>query len=369
MGLLRLFLAVSVVVGHTGLLFGLHLLPGNEAVRIFFMISGFYMALILTDRYAGRPGLFYSNRLLRLYPAYWIALLLAAGLGLWNATDSNFTLLTELNQHLHGQPSSLNPAGLAAAIFANVTLVGSDLLWLFHHGPMGWEFTFGNGRLSDDPGAMRAGVYQIVSQGWSIGLELWFYAMAPLLVRQRMPVIAALAIASLAGQLWLDHLLPWASYFFFPANLCFFLFGVMAFRLGRRWSGLVSAYALPVTAVALTLLIAREFLPLFRNYSWMHYSVAAVAIPFLFEATRNSRLDRWVGDLSYPTYLLHLAAMEVTTAMLGDYRHPVVVLAITLPAALAMMVLLERPLDRWRAMRVTKPPVEPASTLGLAKAA
>src|SRR5207244_9586528 len=46
------------------------------AVQTFFIISGFYMALILNTKYTG-PGsywLFLSNRFLRLFPAYWCVL-------------------------------------------------------------------------------------------------------------------------------------------------------------------------------------------------------------------------------------------------------------------------------------------------------
>jgi len=43
----------------------------GDAVEAFFIVSGFYMSLILTQKYGDKGlWLFYSNRLLRLYPLY-----------------------------------------------------------------------------------------------------------------------------------------------------------------------------------------------------------------------------------------------------------------------------------------------------------
>ena len=78
MGLLRLLLAISVITTHCGPCLGFSPLGGVEAVQTFFMISGFYMAMILTEKYRG-PGSYRSfliNRFLRIYPLYWIALIL-----------------------------------------------------------------------------------------------------------------------------------------------------------------------------------------------------------------------------------------------------------------------------------------------------
>ena len=79
MGLLRLILALSVFIVHTGSFYGFNLVGFSVAVQSFFVISGFYMSLILNEKYKG-PGsyyLFISNRFLRLLPAHWVVLALA----------------------------------------------------------------------------------------------------------------------------------------------------------------------------------------------------------------------------------------------------------------------------------------------------
>ena len=51
MGILRTILALAVVVYHSYKLFGLRMCGGQVAVESFYMISGFYMALILNEKY------------------------------------------------------------------------------------------------------------------------------------------------------------------------------------------------------------------------------------------------------------------------------------------------------------------------------
>jgi len=78
MGLLRLILAIAVVIAHTNSIFGLKFTGGLVAVETFFIISGFYMSMILDRKYTGKGSyiLFLSNRFLRLYPMFWVVLLL-----------------------------------------------------------------------------------------------------------------------------------------------------------------------------------------------------------------------------------------------------------------------------------------------------
>ena len=77
MGLIRLLLSIAVVVTHTGTFFGLRLTGGVIAVQSFYMISGFYMTLVLSEKYKNPNSLwlFWSKRILRLWPVYFVTLL------------------------------------------------------------------------------------------------------------------------------------------------------------------------------------------------------------------------------------------------------------------------------------------------------
>ena len=87
---------------------------GANAVEIFFVISGFYIAMILARSYSTNLG-FYKNRALRLYPIYYIicALVLVRCL-----------LLPNLRPVLFSFPAK--PLSIGA--LANSTFFGSD--WL-----------------------------------------------------------------------------------------------------------------------------------------------------------------------------------------------------------------------------------------------
>src|SRR5439155_24383428 len=51
MGTLRFLLATSVAYGHAGAFLGFPLIPGDTAVQSFYAISGFYIALVLNEKY------------------------------------------------------------------------------------------------------------------------------------------------------------------------------------------------------------------------------------------------------------------------------------------------------------------------------
>ena len=78
MGLIRVILAYSVVLGHSASIHGYFIVPAYTAVTLFFIVSGFYMAMVLAEKYTGenRRREFYSNRVLRLYPTYVISVVL-----------------------------------------------------------------------------------------------------------------------------------------------------------------------------------------------------------------------------------------------------------------------------------------------------
>lgn len=67
-GVLRTSLALLVVGSHLSAFGG-----AVFAVKAFFIISGFYMALVISTRYHALPiSDFYTSRFLRLLPLYWV---------------------------------------------------------------------------------------------------------------------------------------------------------------------------------------------------------------------------------------------------------------------------------------------------------
>src|SRR5580700_9601293 len=80
LGSFRLLLAMLVLVSHTASYIHPALPPlelGNIGVFLFFVVSGFVICEACDIFYRGRLANFLLNRALKIYPAYWAAIILA----------------------------------------------------------------------------------------------------------------------------------------------------------------------------------------------------------------------------------------------------------------------------------------------------
>jgi peptidoglycan/LPS O-acetylase OafA/YrhL len=183
------------------------------------------MSLILTKKY-NTTGLFYSNRFLRLYPAY--ALILLATIS-WFLFDWAYTGHRPPPFWTAQADAETSIWQWLALQFSNVTMVGLDVPALFHW-KSGQGFLFLHALPDTAPdGAEWVGRFAWVGQAWSIGAEIWFYILAPYFVRAHIAILTAFTAASVCVGAWMTHngLEP---YYFFPANLWLFLSGVALFR-------------------------------------------------------------------------------------------------------------------------------------------
>jgi peptidoglycan/LPS O-acetylase OafA/YrhL len=358
MGFLRFFLAMSVVISHTTAPFGLQLMTGAWSVWIFFMISGFYMSMVLTGKYSGLENLwlFYSNRFLRLYPSYIAAVILTAIVAVFSyykpGAPQQGAVVTEILEHAQGR-GEIGLASLIGIIFANISLIGSDILFMLFRPLDGSNLFF---LLGDREHATRLGGYLLVGPAWSLGIELWFYALIPFMIRWKIWILAVIAMLSFALQMGMDHFYPWSSYFFFPANLWLFLLGSIGFKLWNNYdfiNKIKRNHILFIATASIFCLVFREFIPFFRNYFLLVGGLAAVSIPFLFEATKNSEFDKWLGNLSFPLYVFHAAVMMY----FENFWHTqsfVYIASASITISLLSIMLIENPIDRLRAARVAR---------------
>jgi len=220
MGLLRLLLAVAVIIAHAGPLAGIQSVGGDVAVEAFFMISGFYMALVLNGKYhKGSYTLFISNRLLRLYPVYWVVVLLTMLVSVVCYFRLGMPLKLGPWQQVAGHLSLGSWVGLVAA---NLFIIGQDVLLFVGVDKQGnWFFT--NRYAQSFPPAHQL---MMVHQAWSLSVEILFYLLAPFLVRRRSGTLVLVAAASLAVRLALYQL----GLYHDPWNYRFFSFRAPVFR-------------------------------------------------------------------------------------------------------------------------------------------
>ncbi len=317
MGFLRFYLALCVVQAHTGNFIPWPVPRGRHAVELFFVISGFYMAMVLSGRYRSTTE-FYCSRWLRIaVPYYWhlvgiILLSTAAGLFFseWLALAAWFNNPLERN----------GIGGLIFALVTNLTIFGQDtLLFLRDNIGSGLRFTR---FFTSFPDPLYA--YLVMPQCWSVAVELTFYLIVPFLNRLSTPILFLLLTFSALGRLaayyfaGLDHD-PWA-YRFVPFEMAFFIAGMLGWRLLERLKNNPSQPASLSWSVYVGLCAAIVIVGwLFRmvyNAMWLvpgeAYAgiflclAAALLVPAVFTATANHSLDRVIGELSYPIYLNHL---------------------------------------------------------------
>ena len=374
MGLYRYLLAVAVVIGHSAPIPGLPLVGGGLAVKLFFIVSGFYMGLILTEKYQPLPGglrLFYSNRLLRIFPIFWLvfALELIVALAFHRLTEAGDARLALNGALLDGGQYG----AFAALAFSQLSLLGTEIVNLLNWGSgsgFDWHST------AATPGAetVRGWRFLLMPHTWTLACELFFYALVPWL--NRLPSAALAAIV--AGNIALARLLPrWidpalaevATDSFAPLQLGFFAAGLLAYRLYARHDarlekgpvGWLLVAGLAVTVVGFNQIAAFSH----RLGLWSLLLLGTLALPVLFARTSRLRWDRRIGDLSYPLYLVHaviiMALHRLVPAevpLLGDFfKHPAFPLAAVVLSTLLAWTLettLDRRLDRLRQRRVAE---------------
>ncbi|MFN8344136.1 MAG: acyltransferase [Spirosomataceae bacterium] len=316
MGTLRFLLALSVVFFHFNEAEG-RMVGGSMAVQSFYVISGFYMALILNEKYLAGKGsysLFISNRLLRLYPLYLLIVLMTLGSYFMDKVFFNYT--SPFLQNLNNHSDKFSPGTWLYLILSNSTIVGQETaLFLGLDNGTGQLYFTGNFHGTNP----EVNSFMIIGQAWTIGIELLFYFIAPFIVRRKAIVLFAFLGMSLLLRMVIYSVFhmkydPW-TYRFFPTELAYFLMGSLAYKFyiaQKKWQipqlYLVGLY---VFMVAFTIFYMEIFKllavrPLYQSLLHLIYAVSFVVfLPFIFRLTARHRLDRQIGELSYPIYMVH----------------------------------------------------------------
>jgi peptidoglycan/LPS O-acetylase OafA/YrhL len=203
--------------------------------------------------------------------------------------------------------------------------------------------------------------FQVIPQAWSLSLELMFYALAPwLLARRPVLVGAVLAVGCYAVRIYgARHGLEGSGFYyrFFPFELGLFMTGTLAYRLyavlaQRRLMHLWLSAGITIAAVAAV--ACWQYSPFLYSSRLRLLVLAALALPFLFDLSRRVRADRWLGELSYPIYLIHLPVIQAMEAAFPAAHGPallLVELVVTLALSTAFVVYVDAPFEAWRQRR------------------
>ncbi|MES2906876.1 MAG: acyltransferase [Pseudomonadota bacterium] len=362
MGLFRFLLALAVVLNHTGGMSGYIIMSGITAVQVFFMISGFLIAFILSTKYdtASRAGawLFFSNRALRIFIPYWTVWILtfAAVAIVFAVYGWQLHPLAEFMTY----GGEMTPFTWAYVVFTNVLIVGQEVaLWLSYHA----------GQLVPviNADALSPAVYhfQAVPQAWSLSLELMFYMLAPLLNRRSNFVLLLIVIGAnlLRFIVWQNgfHSSGW-TYRFFPFEIGLFVAGMLSYRLYAylKERGFITwQNSIAVTLAFWALALIYGSLDTDTTYKFIAFAVIAMLLPFLFSFSTHFKTDRWIGEMSYPVYLIHIVVMMLVQAFIQGFglsfstnAYSWLIVMITIGLSVAYVYLIDVPLERWRQRRV-----------------
>jgi peptidoglycan/LPS O-acetylase OafA/YrhL len=339
-GTYRTFLALAVVAHH------LLKIPaiGGHAVHAFFILSGFLMTTVMTKNYgysAAGTARFAVNRFLRLFPSYWAILLLIIGsIHWWGAGAAN------------AYHSAIAVPETYAGWLQNLTLIYLD------------------------PFPMEV-FPRLAPPTWALTVELLFYLMIGLgLSRSRITTLCWFfsSVAYAISTHVLDLGFPYRYMHLLSGSLPFAT-GAMIFHFGSWIRERSLPYSsLPWIAGLVGLFIINSAVSALGKHLWhleavssaclyLNLPINAALIAILINKPKlpvSARVDKFIGDFSYPVYLCHWQAGFVASMILfgRPERGPSVAGAATFLMALLICGLvslatihwIDRPIERLRSV-------------------
>jgi peptidoglycan/LPS O-acetylase OafA/YrhL len=352
MGLLRLLLALIVLASHSGGLFNYNVANSSVAVFSFFIISGFYMTLILDKKYIDKKASkFFSNRILRIFPTYWLTLTVFIILILLKFFFHIGTSDNAIDHYLKYMPET-SPfsyiMNLLNFVSRNITLIFTSDYFLKSN---------------------NTGGFLLVQQAWTLQIELLFYLIAPFLVKLSQKLfLIFIAFYIILFFLIIEplHLIPeYTLTYAFISNLFFFLLGILSYKFifkKMKKKHLNSRLALSISLAFFAYLLFynyipfKLFLPILNISDPFYFLILTLSIPFTFSLSSTNLIDRFMGNLSYPVYITHFliikALSNLSVFKSNSDLKTVVIIVISLIISALIFLYVERPIDKYRQQRL-----------------
>jgi peptidoglycan/LPS O-acetylase OafA/YrhL len=204
---------------------------------------------------------------------------------------------------------------LTLGTIANLTFLGSD--WLMFLQWQNGNLHFGNFNKSELP----LWHMLLVPQSWSIGIEVSFYLLAPMLCKAKSRTIAVVCCALLTARLLALFFGlnqdPW-TYRFFPFEVPLFLIGILLYRL-RTYRGNSFRIGLSkIYPLSISLYVSFSYLTYTFNINRFWQMMVLIVFTSIVIMWGEEKIqDKKLGDLSYPIYMSHVLVISNYSAIIA----------------------------------------------------
>jgi len=330
-GTYRAFLALMVVALHLG---GVPAI-GAYAVFGFYILSGYLMTLIMHKNYGYTTSGLYKyakNRVLRIYPIYWVSIAFSAILILLVGEEfsSNF------NESLY--------------IPHNFTDTIKNIFLIFPY--------------RESP--------RLTPPAWALTVEIFYYILIGLgLSKNKLVVVLWVLISVIYHIVVMAMNLGWEyRYFTIPAASLPFATGALIYHYKKTLLELLHCLHIKINeklpyiiilGILLNWLIGYIFVNskgifFYSNFILCGFMVVALSgrksLPCI-----SSKFDKWMGDFSYPIYLIHYQVGLIVVSLLSmvglNYSAPnLTVMFFSIPFILVLswiiIIAVEKPIELLR---------------------
>jgi peptidoglycan/LPS O-acetylase OafA/YrhL len=289
---------------------------------------------------------------LKIYPIYWLILTLLIAWGLFV-----YFLGYPGTVWFYAYAAPLSLTTWLYLIIANILIIGLDLTFLLgiNKGHLFFTKNFG----LSHPSVYLLGFNSI---GWTIGVELLFYLIAPFILRKSLFLILLILFGSLLLRVLLAangmayH--PW-DYMFFPTQLMFFMGGCLSYhiylRINKTSLNIIFLKVQYVLLVAVILLYTYLFSNTYYTQVFLFIAVI-LCVPAAFILSKNNMIDQYLGNLSYPIYISQMLVINITRAKSFPkiFGFGFTTLIIVLVVSILLDHFIAKPIERIRQNRFKK---------------